>query len=100
VAIARLTKSLLSGGTSVDGIRMLKDLSEREIRRAAEPADEPLVSELALRLLYQRKAFRELTGMKEEHYPLGDPKQPADRSAGHGPDPGKKGAKRHSPPGL
>jgi DNA-binding transcriptional MerR regulator len=94
VAIARLTKRLLDGGASVDGLRMLKELSEREIRRAGEAAVEPLLSELALRLLYQRKVFREVTGMGEEHYPVGDPK-----SRGHGPDPpprpGPKGDKKH-----
>jgi DNA-binding transcriptional MerR regulator len=94
VAIARLTKRLLDGGASVDGLRMLRELSEREIRRAAEAAGEPLLSELALRLLYQRKAFREVTGMGEEHYPLGDPK-----SRGHGPEPppgpGPKRDKNH-----
>ncbi len=81
VAIARLTKRLLDGGASVDGLRMLKELSEREIRRTAEAAAEALLSEWALRLLYQRKAFREVAGMGEEHYPLGDPK-----TRGHGPD--------------
>jgi len=76
VAIARLTKRLLDAGTSVDGIRMLKELSERELRRAAEAGDELVIGEVALRLLYQRKAFGEVTGMKEEHYPHGDPKPP------------------------
>ena len=80
VAIARLTKRFLDAGASVDGLRVLKDLSEREIRRAAEVADEAMLSEIALRVLYQRKAFREGTGMNEEHYPDGDPKPP-----GHGP---------------
>ena len=73
-------------GASVDGIRMLKELSEREIRRAAEGASEGVLSEIALRILYQRKAFRESTGTDEEHYPHGDPKPP-----GHGP------VRRHSP---
>jgi DNA-binding transcriptional MerR regulator len=94
VAIARLTKRLLDGGASVDALRMLKELSEREIRRAGEAAVEPLLSELALRLLYQRKAFREVAGMGEEHYPVGDPK-----SRGDGPDPpprpGPRGDKKH-----
>jgi len=85
--IARLTKRLLDAGTSVDGIRMLKDLTEREIRKVAESADESVLSEVALRVLYQRKAFLEATGMKEEHYPHGDPKPP-----GHGPG-------RHHDPG-
>ena len=94
VAIARLTKGLLDSGASVDGVRMLKELSEREIRRAAEGASEGVLSEIALRVLYQRKAFRDATGMNEEHYPHGDPKSP-----GHGParqharGPKKKGPK-------
>ena len=57
VAIARLTKRLLDSGASVDGLRMLKDLSEREIRRAAEVADPAMLSEIALRVLYRCKAF-------------------------------------------
>ena len=107
VAIARLTKRLLEAGASVDGIRMLKDLSEREIRRAAEAEDEAVLSEAALRLLYQRKAFREATGMNEEHYPHGDPKPPEGGPDGHhGPGPKKgdpqkkKGRKPPGPPGL
>jgi DNA-binding transcriptional MerR regulator len=96
VAIARLTKRLLDAGASVDGIRMLKDLSEREIRRGADVADEAMLSEIALRLLYQRKIFREVTGMNEEHYPDGDPKPP-----GHGPGrhhgPGPKEKKKKGP---
>jgi len=59
---------------------MLKDLTEREIRKAAESADVSVLSEVALRVLYQRKAFLEATGMNEEHYPHGDPKP-----SGHGP---------------
>ena len=80
VAIAGLTKHLLDAGASVDGMRVLKELSEREIRWAADVADEVVILEIALRILYQRKAFREVTAMSEEHYPEGDPKPP-----GHGP---------------
>ncbi|MHB8686089.1 MAG: helix-turn-helix domain-containing protein [Candidatus Dormibacteraceae bacterium] len=99
VAIARLTKRLLDEGASVDGLLVLKDLSEREIRRAAEVGDEAMLSEVALRVLYQRKAFREATGMKEEHYPHGDPKPP-DHGPGrhHGPGPKKHGPKPSWPP--
>jgi DNA-binding transcriptional MerR regulator len=82
VAIARLTKRLLDTGASVDGIRVLKDLTEREVRRARDLADPTLLAEIALRLLYQRKAFREATGMNEEQYPEGDPRTP-------GPGPGE-----------
>lgn len=94
MAIARLTKGLLDAGASVDGIRMLKELSEREIRRAAEWASESVLSEIALRILYQRKAFREATGMNEEHYPDGDPKPRGHGPARqHAPGPKKKGPK-------
>lgn len=94
VAIARLTKGLLDSGASVDGIRMLKELSEREIRRTAEGAGDSVLSEIALRVLYQRKAFREATGMNEEHYPHGDPKPPGHGPARqHAPGPKKKGPK-------
>lgn len=99
VAIARLTKRLLDAGMSVDGIRMLKDLSEREIRRAADAADDAVISELALRVLYQRKAFREVIGMKEEHYPQGDPRPPADGpNRHHGSGPKKTDKKPPGPP--
>lgn len=95
VAIARLTKRLLDAGASVDGIRVLKDLSEREIRRAADVADEAMLLEIALRVLYQRKAFREVTAMSEEHYPQGDPKGHGDEPGRHhGPDPEKKPKKK------
>jgi DNA-binding transcriptional MerR regulator len=80
VGIARLTKRLLDAGASVDGLRMLKELSEREIRRVAATHDEAALSEIALRLLYQRKAFGEVAAMKEEHYPDGPPHPPP----GHG----------------
>jgi DNA-binding transcriptional MerR regulator len=88
MAIARLTKRLMDTGVAVEGLRMLKDLSERDIRRAAaEAGDETMLLEAALRLLYQRKAFREETGMDEEHYPEGRPPPPI-----HGP-----GAKAQGP---
>jgi DNA-binding transcriptional MerR regulator len=99
VAIARLTKRLLGAGASVDGIRMLKDLSEREIRRAADVADEAMLSEIALRVLYQRKAFREVTTMNEEHYPDGDPKPPGHGPGRHhGPGPKEKKQKKKKGP--
>jgi len=46
------------------------------MRRAADIADEAMLSEIALRVLYQRKTFREVTGMNEEHYPDSDPNPP------------------------
>jgi hypothetical protein len=76
MAIARLIKRLVDSGVSLDGLRMLRDLSEREVRRAGRDRDEPALTELALRLLYQRKAFREVAGMGEEHFPEGHPGPP------------------------
>jgi DNA-binding transcriptional MerR regulator len=82
LAIARLTKRLIDAGVGVEGVRMLKELAERDIRRAAASDDRELLIELALRLLYQRKAFREATGSDEEQYPEGPPPPP-----GHAPPP-------------
>jgi DNA-binding transcriptional MerR regulator len=90
LAIARLTKRLVDEGVPLDSLTMLKELTEREIRRAGRDADGVALSELALRLLYQRKAFREATGMDEEHYPEGRPAPPL-----HGPGPKAAGPKRH-----
>ncbi|MGA9113030.1 MAG: helix-turn-helix domain-containing protein [Candidatus Dormiibacterota bacterium] len=75
-AIARLTKRLVDLGVSLDGLRMLKELSEREVRGAGERDDPTRLTELALRLLYQRKAFREMTGTDEEHFPEAMPSPP------------------------
>ena len=74
LAIAALIRRLLDAGAGVEGIRMLKRLAERDIRRAT--GDEAALAEEALRILYQRKAFREETGMDEEHYPQGGPPPP------------------------
>jgi len=38
-----------------------------------------------LRILYQRKAFREETGMDEEHYPQGRPPRPPHHAPPHRP---------------
>ncbi|MGH3304990.1 MAG: hypothetical protein ACRDOK_25640, partial [Streptosporangiaceae bacterium] len=65
--------------------RMLKRLGERDIRRAAAAGEEAALAEEALRILYQRKAFREETGMDEEHYPEGRPAPPPPPR--HGPPP-------------
>ncbi len=94
-AIARLTKRLVEAGVSLDGLQMLKELAEREVRRAGRDQDLPALTELALRILYQRKAFRDVTGMDEEHYPEGHPPPPH----GHGPRPGPVagGPKRQRP---
>ena len=88
VAIAGLIRRLLAGGVGVEGIRMLKRLAERDVRRSAGAGDELALIEEALRILYQRKAFREETGMDEEHYPEGRPPPPLDpkgRRDGPGP---------------
>lgn len=91
MAIARLTKRLMDSGVGVEGLRMLKDLSERDIRRAAETGDETMLLEVALRMLYQRKVFREETGMDEEHYPEGRPPPPTHGPGPKGHGPGPKG---------
>ncbi len=87
VAIARLIRRLLDTGAGVDGVRVLKRLAERDIRRSSSAGDETALTEEALRLLYQRKAFREETGMDEEHYPEGKPPPPPPPHRGppHGP---------------
>ena len=66
---------------------MLKRIAERDIRRSAAAGDETTLAEEALRILYQRKAFREETGMDEEHYPEGRPPSPPRPLEGprHGP---------------
>jgi DNA-binding transcriptional MerR regulator len=95
-AIARLIKRLLDAGYSVDGIRMLKSLAERGVRDAAGGGAEVVLAEIALQILYRRKAFREVTGREEEHYPEppppppphGGPRDPAHHRPGHpGPSP-------------
>ena len=93
VAIATLIRRLLAAGAGVEGIRMLKRLAERDIRRSSAAGDETALTEDALRILYQRKAFREETGMDEEHYPEGRPPPPP-RHPGPPPGPGPAG-----PPG-
>jgi DNA-binding transcriptional MerR regulator len=76
VAIARLIRRLLEAGVGIEGVRMLKRLAERDIRSSSTADDEAALTEEALRILYQRKAFREETGMEEEHYPEGKPPPP------------------------
>ena len=91
LAIAALIRRLLGAGAGVEGIRMLKRLAERDIRRAAATTDEAALAEEALRILYQRKAFREETGIDEEHYPKGRPPPPPPPP--HGPPPHGPGAR-------
>lgn len=76
VAIAGLIRALLAAGAGVEGIRMLKRLAERDIRRSSGAGDQTALTEAALWILYQRKAFREETGMDEEHFPEGKPTPP------------------------
>lgn len=76
VAIAALIRRLLEAGVGIDGIRMLKRLAERDIRNSSGADDVTALTEQALRILYQRKAFREEAGMDEEHYPEGKPPPP------------------------
>jgi DNA-binding transcriptional MerR regulator len=76
LAIAGLIRRLLEAGAGMDGIRMLKRMAERDIRRSAASGDEAALAEEALRILYQRKAFREETGTDEEHYPERRPPPP------------------------
>src|SRR6266571_1691181 len=80
VAIAGLIRHLLAAGAGVEGVRMLRRIAERDIRHGAADGDQTALAEDALRILYQRKAFREETGMDEEHYPEGRPPPPP-----HGP---------------
>ena len=88
LAIAALIRRLLDAGTGVEGIRMLKRLAERDIRHAAATGEETALAEEALRILYQRKAFREEAGMDEEHYPQGRPlPPPPPPPPPHGPPP-------------
>src|ERR1700740_2642091 len=86
VAIAGLIRTLLAAGAGVEGVRMLKRIAERGIRRSSAAGDEAALAEEALRILYQRRPFREETGMEEEHYPEGKPSPPRPpRPPHHGP---------------
>ncbi|MCA1840400.1 MAG: helix-turn-helix domain-containing protein [Actinobacteria bacterium] len=99
LAIARLTRRLMESGVGVEGVRMLKHLAQRDIARAAESKDESALVETALRILYERKAFEEATGMKEEHYPEGH--RPPHGGPRHGPHvhgPKKHDSARHPRP--
>jgi len=81
--MACLIKRLIDSGARIDGIRMIKSLSERDIRQAATAGDEAALMQAALRILYERKAFREETGQEEEHYPDGPPPPPPPRPGPH-----------------
>ena len=87
-AIAALIRILLDGGAGVDGVRTLKRLAERDIRRAAAAGDQMALAEEALRILYQRKAFAEETGTSEEHFLQPEPQPPRPPPPRPGPPPG------------
>jgi len=97
-------KRLLDAGVGIDGIRAIRAIraiAEREVRGAG--GEEGTLEELALRLLYARKAFREATETDEDHFP--DPKpaplreqdrehlkpKPHERQGKHGPRPPRNG---------
>jgi DNA-binding transcriptional MerR regulator len=84
-AIARLIKRLLDQGLSVDEVRMLRTVAEREVRAAAALEDHRALTEDALRILYLRKSFREVTRTDEEHCPDEAPSPPPPPEPGHGP---------------
>jgi DNA-binding transcriptional MerR regulator len=94
VAIAALIRRLLEAGVGVEGIRMLKRMAERDIRRSSGAGDDTALIEEALRILYQRKAFREETGMDEEHYPEGHHPPPPPPHGGPPPGPRPSGGPR------
>jgi DNA-binding transcriptional MerR regulator len=96
LAIARLTRRLMDSGVGVEGVRMLKQLVQRDIERAAKSGDERALTEAALRILYERKAFEEATGMKEDLYPEGH--RPPPGGPRHGP--GKHGPREPAPHSL
>ena len=97
VAIARLIKRLLDAGVGIDGIRMLRALAEKEISQSVAEADQAVGLRLALEMLYRRKAFREATGMDEEHYPEGKPPPPPPERGPGGPGHGPKRGPKHGP---
>jgi hypothetical protein len=76
---------------------MLKRMAERDVRRSAASGEEAALAEEALRILYQRKAFREETGTDEEHYP--ERKPPPPPPPPHGPHhrPERRPGPRHHP---
>jgi DNA-binding transcriptional MerR regulator len=94
-AIAALIRRLIDAGIGVEGIKVLKRLAERDVRRAAGAGTEDALAEEALRILYQRKAFREETGTDEEHYPQHQPPPPPPPHPRHGPPHRPPAAPRH-----
>jgi DNA-binding transcriptional MerR regulator len=91
LAIAGLIRRLLEAGVGVDGIRVLKRIAERDVRRAAAAGEEPALAEEALKILYQRKAFLEETGTDEDHYPERKPSPPPPPPPPRHPPPARPG---------
>lgn len=93
-AIARHVKRLLDAAVGIDGIRAIRAIAEREVR-AAE-GDDGTLEEVALQLLYARKAFREVTETDEEHFPDPKPEPPHERDSEHPkPKPPRKRQDKH-----
>jgi DNA-binding transcriptional MerR regulator len=86
LAIARLVKRRLDAGTGIDGVRTLRSSADWEIRAAVAAHDDDHLEELALRTLYARKAFRDLTGHEPEHLLGGPPPPPHGGPRGAGTD--------------
>ena len=84
-AIARHVKHLLDEGAGIDGIRAIRAIAEREVRGAE--GDPGALEEIALRLLYARKAFAEVTDSDEDHYPERRPPPPHERGKHRPPPP-------------
>jgi DNA-binding transcriptional MerR regulator len=85
LAIARLVKRRLDAGIGIDGVRTLRSSADWEIRAAVSAHDDDHLEELALRILYAQKAFRDLTGHQPEHLLGGPPPPPHMGPQGTGP---------------
>jgi hypothetical protein len=72
-------KRLIDDGVGIEGIRMLRRLAERDVHAAATANEETRLVEVALGLLYARKAFREVTGDGEERFLDPGPAHPSRR---------------------
>ncbi len=94
-AIARHVKRLLDAGVGIDGVRAIRAIAERQVRGASE--DDRVLEEVALQLLYARKAFREITETDEDHFPHPMPAPPHERDRGRGPKPKPKHGPAHEP---
>ena len=84
MAIVALIRKLLAGGTGVEGVRMLKRIAERDIRRDAAAGDETALAEHALRIRYQRRRSAR-RGHGGGALPAGRAAAPSRPPGGHGP---------------